>query len=60
LRIEGGRTYLGRSAAGHGIVTEGEANHLDPAAEVLLKGAVGHAVGKDIETLQCGKAEPTS
>jgi hypothetical protein len=34
LCVEGGRTYLGRSAPRHGIVTEGEAIHPDRAAEV--------------------------
>ncbi len=32
--MEGDRTYLGRSAACHGIVTEGEEIHFDRAAEV--------------------------
>jgi hypothetical protein len=36
-------------------VTEGEAIHPDLAAEVLLKGKVGHAVGEDIEALQMPK-----
>ena len=34
LCIEGGRTYLGRSAACHGIVTEEEAIPPDRGAEV--------------------------
>jgi len=34
LCAEGGRTYLGRSAACHGIVTEGEGIHSDRAVEV--------------------------
>jgi hypothetical protein len=34
LRVAGGRTYLGRSAAGHGIVTEGEGIGSDRVAEV--------------------------
>ncbi len=38
LCVEGGRTYRWRSAACHGILTEGEAIHPDRAAEVLLKG----------------------
>ena len=54
--VEGGRTYLGRSAACHGNVTEDEAIHPDRVAEVS-KGQVGHAVGKDIEALQGRKAE---
>ncbi len=34
VRVAGGRTYLGRSAAGHGIVTEREAIGSDHVAEV--------------------------
>src|ERR1017187_10639821 len=34
LCVEGDRTYLGRSAACHGIVTEDEEIHPDRAAEV--------------------------
>src|SRR5260370_35752208 len=34
LCVEGERTYLGRSVACHGIVTEGGAIHSDRAAEV--------------------------
>jgi hypothetical protein len=34
VRVAGGRTYLGRSAAGHGIVTEGEGIGSDRVAEV--------------------------
>src|ERR1039458_3744836 len=34
MRIEGGQTYLGRSAACPGIGTEGGAIHSDPGAEV--------------------------
>ena len=34
LRVEGGRTYLRRSASCHGFVTDGEAIHLDHVAEV--------------------------
>ena len=56
LCIEGGRTYLGRSASGHGIVTEGEAIHLDPAAKVS-RGRSSYAVGKAIEAFQSQKAE---
>ncbi len=62
MRVEGGRTYLGRSATCHGIVTEGEAIHPDRGAEVRgqnrsAEGKIGHAVGKDIEGLQGRKAE---
>jgi len=34
LRVAGSRTYLGRSAAGHGNVTEGEGIGSDHVAEV--------------------------
>jgi hypothetical protein len=45
----------GRSAAGHGIVTEEEAIHPDRVAEV--EGKLGHAVGGATEALQSRKAD---
>ena len=56
MRVEGGRTYLGRSAACHEIVTEGE-RFILTGSQKSAEGKVGHAVGGDIEALQGRKAE---
>jgi hypothetical protein len=57
LRVEGGRTYRGRSAAGHRIVTGEEAIPPDRVAEA--EGKVGHAGGEDMEARQRPKGGAT-
>ncbi len=54
LCVEGGRTYLGRSATCHGIVTESEAIHFDRAKRDEFHPATTQAEGERGE--ECGGA----